>query len=195
MQLELVAGALALIGNILMTYQVIRYNMPMNIATWGIWAFLNSISLMAVLHTGGPTPWLIVAYLGSSSCITAISLYRGGWSWGWMEALCSAAALSALALWILNPLWSLIASTSAMFVGGLPQLRDVWNRPETMPVTGWVIFLAAAIVSLAGAGWSDPAQYFYPFTSLTYTSLMLMAILSGRVSALRHLMRFGEATK
>jgi hypothetical protein len=54
-----------------------------------------------------------------------------------------------------------VASTSAMVIGGFPQLKDAWKKPREMPLAAYAAYaIANALCTAGGADWSIKERFY-----------------------------------
>ena len=71
-----------------------------------------------------------------------------------------------------------IASTCAMLIAGVPQIKDAWRKPQEMPLAVYAMYMVANILCTAGgADWSIKER-FYPASAAVFC--LLITALSAR---------------
>ncbi len=173
---ELIAAGLSVVAYVLIVAAMLRSGESMNIATWVIWAVLDGVAFASAFASGERVPWMIGVFTLGAGIIAILSIKNGKWQWGWLEWVCTTAALLSFGLWSLGPVWSLVASSLAMFVGGLPQVVDAYKSPWQQSKLNWGLFLASNGISLFGANLSLMGEWFYPTVGVIFNTLILGAI-------------------
>jgi hypothetical protein len=178
MQLELIAGTVALSGNATIILAVLRKKAVMNIATWGLLTFLNSAVFMAALQAGERFPWLPLGYATGAAITTFLTLFHGTWNWGKVETVCCIATVLSLFGWLASPAIALVGAIGAMCIALVPQAVAFWKDASGQPALPWVLFSIASVVSLTDV--STPEEAYFPAVGLMANVLMLGLILRHR---------------
>jgi hypothetical protein len=173
---ELVAAVLAVVAYGLIIRDMIRSGESMNVATWVIWAVLDGVAFASAYASGERVPWMIGVFTSGAIVIAILSIKNGKWQWGWLEWVCTIAAVLSFGLWSFGPVWSLVASSLAMFVGGLPQVVDAYKAPHLQSKLNWGLFLASNTTSLLGANLLLMGEWFYPMMGVAFNTLIMGAI-------------------
>jgi hypothetical protein len=173
---EPVAAALAVVAYTLIIRDIVRSGESMNVATWVIWAVLDGVAFASAYASGDRIPWMIGVFTTGAVVIAILSIKNGKWHWGRLEWVCTAAAILSFGLWSFGPVWSLVASSLAMFVGGLPQVVDAYMAPHLQSKLNWGLFLASNATSLFGANPILMGEWFYPTLGVVFNTLIMGAI-------------------
>ena len=172
------AGVTASIAYLLIFRDVLRGESRMNIATWLVWTVVNTVVTASIIASGFTHPWMNLVFTGGAAIVSVLSLRGGSWKWGGIETICFLIALAAMARWYIGgPMLAIVLSVSAMFVGGIPQLIDTFNDPQSQKFRNWALFLISCVLSLVGAPTWDLAHALYPIMGGVLNGLMCVFIL------------------
>ena len=174
---ESAAALCGLLAYVLMIHELVKTQASMNIATWVIWTTLDAAAFASAFNAGERIPWMIGVFTIGAGIIAVLSLRNGSWHWSWLETACTFAVFISLGLWFTSPLWTLIASSLAMFVGGIPQLVDAYHEPSTQNKRNWILFLVSNMLSLLGANYALAGEWFYPVLGMIFNSVMLSILI------------------
>lgn len=156
-------------------------------ASWGPWTAALATGAAAAVVSGA---WASAAYTGACAAGCGLILILG-WrrrqpGWGCGELACAALALAgvtllaAAACWpSLLPVWAATAvACAADLAAYLPTFGDGLADPGGQPLGMYVMFTAAAVLTLAPGG--APAGMIYPAYLAVADGLMCALIIGGR---------------
>lgn len=182
--LLVLAGILPAIAYVRICYGIVRGQIRMNIATWMIWAIVNTITTSSIIASGFTYPWMNLAFTVGSFMVLLLSLRGGSWKWGHTETVCALAAVAAMTFWFfMGPTMALLLGVMAMAAGGIPQLIDTYHSPENQAELDWILFEIGSLLSLVGAPLWEPAYVLYPLVGALLNGLMVWFIVRGRWSS------------
>ena len=175
-------NALVLAGSIvaILTYfplwkQIRSGKARQNLLTWALWGALDAIVAATIIVQHGS--WLLpVAYTFGSGLTVVIIMRQGDKaSWTWFETMVASLALVSMVVWYLTTnVIATVASTSAMLIAGMPQLKDAWQKPEEMPLGAYASYFVANLLCTAGgADWSIKER-FYPASAALFCLIITM---------------------
>ena len=172
------AGITATLAYVLTVDGILRRGVRMNIATWGIWSFVNIITTTSIIKSGFTHPWMNLVFTAGAIVTLLLSTWRGTWSWKRRESICTLIALAAMVSWFFfGATTALVLGVTAMGVGGIPQIVDAYHRPEQQDGWVWFLFVLSNALSLFGAPTWDTAHLLYPFVGFMSNGLLLTFIL------------------
>jgi hypothetical protein len=172
------AGITATLAYVITVDGILRRGVRMNVATWGIWSFVNIITTTSIISSGFTHPWMNLVFTVGAVVTLLLSIWRGTWSWTKRETLCTLIALAAMVSWFFfGATTALVLGVTAMGVGGIPQIIDAYHRPEQQDGWVWFLFVLSNALSLSGAPIWDTAHLLYPFVGVTSNGLLLIFIL------------------
>lgn len=146
-----------------------------NLASWGLWAILDLITVLSVIVEGGNWPIIALYTLGSFSLCVVLA-FRKQFRWTWFESFIVLLVLGCLLAWYLKgPTLTTIAGTTAVGLATLPQLRDSFLKPDRKTVKIWFGFTLANFFSLLGAETWEIKEWLYPGVS-TGLCIALVAV-------------------
>ena len=171
-----VGSALGLLTYFPLWKQIRAGDVEQNVLTWALWAALDSIIAAAIFSQGGS--FLLPMIYGLGSLLTVIFLIRSGNKavWTWFEVFVAFLAFLSMVVWYLSgDKVATIASSVAMMIASIPQIKDAWKKPREMPLLVYCSYLVAnCLVTAGGADWSIKDR-FYP-TSATFVCGFIVAL-------------------
>jgi hypothetical protein len=133
-----------------------------NILTWTLWMSLDVVLAASIISQGG-TAWLlpVVYCIGNAVTISVIWGTGDRGEWTWFEAMVTFLTLASMVVWYFaGDAMATIASTSAIMIAGIPQLKDAWKKPHEMPVRVYLGYLVGSVLCVAGgADWSIKERF------------------------------------
>lgn len=158
-----------------------RKTADQNVLTWFLWATLDGlIGLTLIIQHGN---WLLpIAYAIASSITVAFLVYeKNSAEWTWFETAIVAMFVISLIIWKVSGIaMATVAASIAMVIGGLPQLKDAWRRPQMMPLFSYLLYLVGnGLSTAAGKNWSIPER-FYPESATAYCLVIIAVVIARR---------------
>ncbi len=144
-----------------------------SITSFGIWSVLDSITL-ATMWAHGTFSWQVFGGLLGAIAVFLSALFRGTFSWGWVDTACTAlAALGAFA-WATsgNPLLGLACSLFATFIAVGPSAAGAWKDPSKESKTAWTMFFVACLIQICAIRDWTTAGIAQPLTFLAVNTTM-----------------------
>lgn len=161
-------------------YQILQRKTTQNLWTWVMWGILDAIALLSVIFQGGNYLLLAVYVLGSTA--TSIAIIKSGAksSWGRFETVIALLAVACMVVWSFSGAKvATIASTLAIVIAALPQMKDAWKRPHENPCLVYVGYTFANLFSaIGGKDWSVEER-FYP-ASCTVLCLVITILIARK---------------
>ena len=163
--LPLVGFGLIMISFVYLLIRLLSADVPLNLATWGLWVIIDSTLLVATLKAakeeGSGLPWSMIGFWFGACSIAAIAITKaflgyGEFSWGMTETITVICVILALVAWkrIKTPTAGVVSVTIAMYTAMVPTLVDQWIEPNGQDP--WIWFGCAA-----GCGldfWAKPKK-------------------------------------
>jgi len=177
-QLDFFAAMAACVLVIAFALTLMYQDVPMNIATWGLWTILNGVNAIAMFRGGNKRPWLAGGYTLGALLVTLMVLRNGTWSWGTIETIALIGSLAALYIsFKMNERLAIIVAISAMLIAAIPTVRDGWVEPV---LASWWLWGGCAFSNLlstiAAKGWTVKDRL-YPVTGTAFNSMMFLLVL------------------
>lgn len=174
----------AVIGFILyLTFAwLIRYrNLELNMATFLLWAILDTIASVSTYHKSGN--WLLPAvYAVGGLCICRELIIKRLVKWTNFETAISVLVIICLLAWsISGPRMAIIISTASVVLSGLPQCRDAFLSPATQPFVLYSMFFVANGLTLAGGRHWSVEERLYSAGCLVITVLVVIPLVNYRI--------------
>lgn len=152
MKKELCAKAGFWVIMISFSYLVIKLlvaDVPLNIATWGLWVVIDTFLLIACLKAakeeGSGKPWSMIGFEVGACTIAGIAIIKifigkGELSWGGTETLTAISTAVALGIWKFSktPKVQVVSITLAMYVAMVPTFVDQWSNPVGQDPWVWL---------------------------------------------------------
>ena len=148
-----------------------------NFATFFLWGLLDAIAAGSILMKGGN--FLLPAIYTLLSVTVLIAIMRSKtFKWGLVEWITLSLVFVCMVIWaVAGPTEATIASTIALAIATIPQLKDMWEEPQKALIRSYVGFtLANGVSILGGKDWSI-AERFYPTVSTIMTVLCVLVLL------------------
>lgn len=142
-KLPQVGFAIIMIAFVYLTSQLVLRNVPLNLATWGMWVVIDTCLLYSIVSAGNKRPWSMIGFETGAVTITTISLIKllagnGQWSWGGTETLSAICTIFALIVWkMTNGNGGVISITAAMYIAMIPTFMDQWQNPTGQDPLFW----------------------------------------------------------
>lgn len=188
----LLSGAVILLsfaGYIPYLWSILKGQNKPHLFTW-ITATLTAGIAWALQVLGGAGigswPMLVVTML--CVCVVVLSLWRGTKDITRSDAVCLAASLFALYLWLVvdEPIASVILITIAEVVSYIPTVRKSWNDPYNENLTLYQVSMFRHALAVVALEQINLLTALYP-AAWALTNLVIAFILIARRRALPHL--------
>lgn len=180
-----IANSTAVVLYVCVWFLVTRSQTKQSFASWILWATIDTVAAAAIICKGGNFELPTVYSVGS--IVIAASLFmKREYGWRRFDSYVTALVLICIVIWWqAGPVAAVVASSIAMFIAGLPMLRDAYESPFDVPV---VVYILATIGNLcgvvAGKNWSVQERL-YPLLAFAYTLILVIIIYWRRISMLR----------
>jgi hypothetical protein len=156
------SGIIAFMLNYPLISGILKGQIKQNVATWILWISLDVIALVSIILQKG-NYILLIFYCTCGTIVILCLLYKRLFKWTKFETFISVLVCICLIVWYVSgPKGATIASTIAVCISGLPQIRDSWLVPNSR--TGWIyvgFIIANGLFFLGGKAWTIEDR-FYP---------------------------------
>ncbi len=170
---------LALVVYFPLWWQIRKHHVHQNKFTWVLWGALDLVVAATIIAQNGN--WLLPVTYSVGSVITVWFIHKAGEhaKWTWFETLITVLVVVSMAVWFVSgSKIATIASTTAMLIGGFPQVKDAIRHPHKMPLAAYIGYLVANVLSTAGGTDWSIQERFYPVSAAAFC--LLLVLLSAR---------------
>lgn len=133
-----------------------------NLLSFILWGAIDLLIGIEIIFEKGNFILAIIYAVGSF--VTAVFIFRAKNipKWTWFESLMVFLVFVSMAVWYFSGTrTAIIASTTAMFISGIPQLIDSYKKPHEMPFFVYLSLFVANCFSVAGGkNWSVEEEFF-----------------------------------
>ena len=160
------AGVIGIAASIVLVVGIFKAKAEQSFAAFMLWAMLDIIAtLTSVMEQGNY--WLPLSNALGSATIAILLVKRKQVSWSRIETFTSILVVICLIVWFVAGEQSgIIASSLAVVIASIPQMKETYAKPEDTPANAYIIFLIANLVAFfAGKSWSVEER-FYPACSI-----------------------------
>ncbi len=163
--LQIVAGVIGIIAYIILIVGILKTKMEQSFAAFLLWAMLDLIATITTILQDGNF-WLPLSNVTGSAVITILLVIKKQVSWSRVETMTSVLVAICLLVWMIaGEKAGIIASSLAVVIASLPQMKETFDKPETTPASAYIVFLLGNLVSFfAGKAWTIEER-FYPACS------------------------------
>lgn len=156
-------------------------------ATWLIWTVLSAIAFAAQWHAGAThTLWFAGSQVLGCFLVFTMAISKGSSAiFSRTDCLVMLGAAAGLILWwhTDQPSYALAVTISISLAGGLLTVAKANRAPGTETLSKWVIAWIASGVAILSVGTVDWVLIAYPAYLLVLNSLIISAVLLGRLGA------------
>jgi hypothetical protein len=153
-----------------------------NRASWLVWFVQDVLIASSAIMAGvGPAAVMPVIWGLGAAAILVLSLTkgtRGGFTR--LEKACLVLSGLGILLWATtgSPRLTLVASVSALCIGGIPTVVKAWTKPWTETMSGWLLMILGTVFSaLAIQRWTFDAGFLPAVIGLFQLSVALPLVL------------------
>lgn len=163
-----VSGILAFAAPTYFAWTVYMNDIPQNVATWSLTAFLDAVGLFLVIKAGNKRPFLQLGWFIAACCIlAAVLLGDSPWHWGMVETTAVVFCLIAVGLWLmLSAEIAIFAFIAAFIIAAIPLMVDYWRNPLPETTWLWVVTVFTCLLSIYGAKKQDVAHTAVPWSAV-----------------------------
>ena len=169
------AGVLYVLGFIPYIRVIVRKEIKPSIASWIIWASLDTITIAGMYAKDAVNGQIIGACLGAWM-VVVLTLKYGHPGWKRMDTFYISGAALSIVLWQIfkSPVLGIITSTSVVVLGLIPTFVSTWKNPKREDKLSWTIFWVSCVFAvLAIPQWtladaSQPIGFLVTETTMMY---------------------------
>ena len=166
------------------------------ISTWGMWAVLGLLLLIAYERAGARLDTtLLAAWMGfiNPVLIVLLALRYGELTWTRLDTWCSAIFIATVVGWYTldNPLIGLTGGIIADLISAIPQIRKNWQEPHDEVWAPWTVFCIGSGVNLLAVeqwGWTFEAMghWLYPVYFTVGSASIAIPVILHRLGVYRN---------
>ncbi len=173
---QIVSAVLAVLLYLPLNYQILMGQVDQNLATWILWVALDVIAATSMYMHPEKGNWQLPAAYTVGGSITILCLLRSSlFEWTYFETLVCVFIGIALVKWYFSgPRMATIISSLGMVVATLPQIKDAYLLPETMPFGVYIGYLIVNGLSVKGGKAWNVEERFYPSCCIFACMLILI---------------------
>lgn len=175
-------GILAFLLYIPLIRGILKGEVKQSFATWTLWVLLDAIALVSTILEKGNF-LLLVSYVIGGTLVTATLIHKKQFKWTWFEWLTLALVIVCLVVWkVSGSKTAIVASTLAVFIAGVPQIVESWQKPDKQTALIYFGYIIANSLSLmAGKSWTIEER-FYPAVCVILCTLIGIASLHRKTT-------------
>lgn len=171
------AGIAVGLGYIPYIIETIRRKTKPNVATWAIWAALDTLILFGMIQTETVNGQLIVSVVGAW-IVTVLAIVYGTTDWTWIETVCLVGCVIGALAWqaLADPLVAITVGTSLIVIGAIPTFLHGWRKPEEEDRWAWLLYFFGCVFALLSVKTWTIASGLQPigFTVIETTMLLFV---------------------
>lgn len=154
-------------------------------ATWLLWVLLDAIAMVSTILEKGNS-LLLIFYVIGGSIVTVLLLYKKLFKWTWFEWLILVLVTICLVIWkVGGSRTAIVASSLAVFIAGVPQILELWQKPNKEIGYVYTGYMIAALLSLVGGrGWTIEERF---YSGICVTLCGIIALTSFRQKELKQI--------
>lgn len=154
---------------------ILKHGTEQSMATWGMWALLDLVTLGSVVVQHGN--WVLLAfYVCGGVVMCSVLAYKSQFRWTWFETGVVFLVAACLGIWyIVGAKATTVSGTTAVALAGLPQLKDSIQKPNRSTAVVWVGFTLANFFSVIGAKSWAVEEALYPAVCTILTLFLVVA--------------------
>lgn len=168
---------------VLLFHGILRRGVKQCLSTFMLWLALDVVILTALIQQNGNYLVYVVFTIGTLFVNIALILKKQ-FEWDYFDIFVVVLVFICIRIfYVSGPYGATIATTTALTIAALPQLRSTWREPEKTPTLPYFLFFLASLLAVILAKeWSVPERL--PQTSSMLFSL-IMVIISLRKTSLK----------
>jgi hypothetical protein len=174
--LKLAGGVLACALYLPMILEIVRARgAGQSIATWGLWAVLDTILTITLWQQHG-NYLLSLGFAVGGVALAVVLLAQGSWKWGRFETVIALMVLASLAVWQFSgPRHATIAVTTAVCIAGVPGFVEMLRQPQPAAAKLWAGFTVANLLAYFGGTAMTVEERLVPAAFTGLCGLMFVA--------------------
>jgi hypothetical protein len=179
--LQLAAGIVGFGAYIPLTIGIINNTARQSFAAFFLWGLLDTIAMVSSVLQHGNF-WLAASNVAGAFSIAGLLLYKRQFEWSRIETLTSVLVIICLAVWYrAGHTSAIVASSLAVVIAGIPQMVHTQRRPQDTPMTIYLIWLIANMLSLfAGRAWTIDQRFYAVCGLVLCSSILAIAWMGAR---------------
>lgn len=172
--ISIIAGVLFVIGFVPYIRAILRKETKPAKTSWIIWASLDYIVLAGMIATHTVNGQIVGAVIGATIVI-GLAMKYGTSDWAKIDIFCLIGAIFGIVLWRIfgNPVFGIITSCVAAFIGSFPTFLSAWKDPGHEDKLAWTIFWASCVCAMIAIPKWTLADVAQPATFFTIESIMM----------------------
>lgn len=154
-----IAGVIAVISQVVYTYDMFRGSTRPALSSWIIWSVLGIVA--AVTYRQNPaansSQWVPIVYAIGPTVTLAFSIRYAERHWSWLDTAVLVVVTASLIGWFIsgNAVLPLTVSIMLESFGVMPTVKKAWLRPASEHRWAWTIsVISSAVQLLAVQEWS-----------------------------------------
>jgi len=165
--MNVLAGVLFFVAYIPYAIAVIHGDAVPSIATWIVWAVVDTLGAVAMKKKGAESGQITAAAIGAWS-IFILSLIYGDMKMGTIEGISITGAVVGIIFWkkTNDALVAIICSQVVLFIGAIPTIVNVWSNPADEDLFTWSLWLISTVCALIAVKKWDVANALQPINFL-----------------------------
>lgn len=159
--LQALAGGIGILAYIILIVGIVKTKMEQSFAAFLLWAMLDLIATITSILEHGNF-WLPLSNVAGSAVITILLVTKKQVSWSRVETMTSILVAICLLVWMMaGEKAGIIASSLAVVIASIPQMKETYDKPEATPASAYIVFLMGNLVSFfAGRAWSIEERFY-----------------------------------
>lgn len=153
-----------------------RYTVPSPVS-WGIWASVDTIALLAMRKEKASSGQLTGAVAGAWM-VTILALIYGKPALGSIEWVSIIGAAAGIILWQKtgNPILAIFCAQIAVFIGAIPTIVGAYQNPSQEDPVAWTMWFISCIFALYAIRKWDIANVLQPATFTVIETIMVVLV-------------------
>ncbi|MDD5290247.1 MAG: hypothetical protein PHT40_03570 [Patescibacteria group bacterium] len=172
--LSIVAGVLYVIAFVPYIRAILRGAKPAK-ASWIIWATLDSITIVGMFLKHSINGQIVGAMLGAWA-VVVLAIKYGTPGWTKLDKFCFGGAIVGITLMFINPVFSIVASLSVVFLGSFPTFVSAWHDPSRENKTAWTLYWVSCVIALIAIPSWTIANAAQPITFTAIETIMMFIL-------------------
>lgn len=172
--LQALAGVIGIGAYLILILSLLKTKMEQSFAAFLLWAMLDGIAAITSVLSDG-NYWLPMSNAIGSAAITILLVFKKQVRWSRVETMTTILVIICIVVWqTAGERAGIIASSLAVVIASIPQMVETYNKPEATPISAYIVFLVANILSFfAGNSWTIEER-FYAACSIFLTAVIVI---------------------
>ena len=182
--LVIISSVLTLVCPIPYIIDIIKGNTKPRVVSWLVWSVLGGISFIASLAEHQyPTAALLLCMTIADMIVVVLGWKNGDRKISKIDLTCLAGATIGIILWITfnSPSFAVVVMILTDFIGGVPTLVHVWNKPHEETVATFAISFVAAVLTMTTIKDWRITAFAYPLFIVIITFVYVVVITLRRL--------------